>query len=1181
MLITNVTGNFFLKENDTATEMHLAVQEVDGTPIDLSAASKVEVVIGTLEGRYLTKTPTLLDKTGEFTFGLDEGDMLPTGDNLLEVHIFDNNNSKRVAPSKGHYKLKVQRTIGALGLTVTTYTLDYFLSEVNRILFGLPQFLARGEALADRMDVLIEESEQVLDEMYTATDDSRTATANSIEATAAAELATQDAQRATVEADTATAEAIQATTEADNATRDSIAQTQAANTATSGANAATMRANTAAGEAEFQAFQAENATVDAQDATRAANTATDNANIASSRANTAAGRADTATTSANNAANAANTAATEANTARDSANLAASLADGIATELRGYDNSIATFSLETRYLKHHPVRFDGSTYKAKVETQGNPLPVAPARSNEWFDLVAEKGEKGDMGTGINILGKVGSVSELPASGSPGDAYLIGVNIHIWDGDGWLDGGPIQGPQGEIGPQGEVGVGLQYSWNGSQLGVKRADESTYTYRDLQGPQGLKGDNAKIITLDFIIPATDGTQVDGNLINVHDYVYDAATDSIQFYQNSRILYPGEDFEMEDGTFRLLNWTGYDDPANVTFYIKVTRSVFDIDPVQSHATVVGALGYTPARSEDITQVVYDLEEADTRLTAQLEQVVINVKNFGAKGDGMYDDAPAIRAAYAHLKSLGGGTLYFPHPEVNYNIQSTVNHGGFSVGLVHDSDNISFQGASVAGGIRASVEMHAVIYAVTSAYYTSFDKIYISANNLANYCFASADNVYNPYMSVVNSRFYNAKEFAFKVATYVSNFTKCIFANSKGGFLITGTPENIATSTTINSCYALNNTEVGFKSNLLMYSTFNSCAADNMPNGIAYDLNGRGIVMNGCGAEKVRQVFRITSFRGFTINSFFGFNVGSTDSLNPTQHLFEFVTGLDASVSGIHIQNGSDRHYKYKLGLTQSSYGFENITVVDDSVRRHEAYFVPNYKFERPIKFVRGDETSKSETVTLNVDELTAHLSSIAHLEINHVYTIKLNDGVQNMPSKANEIFNMKGTGKLIIEGNSADRTLVKIVGAYQRLFLKNSSVSIEFKNLTIENRSSSGYNHIIDVDNCPNIVLNNVSLNNSGFNAGAAVLARNGSHIKLINGTLAEGAGSFGTGGVFKMFDFDSSSSIALDDGTAPPTAGAWQKGMKRINSSPNAGGFVGWICTTTARPGTWKGYGLIEA
>lgn len=848
MLITNVTGNFFLKENDTATEMHLAVQEVDGTPIDLSAASKVEVVIGTLEGRYLTKTPTLLDKTGEFTFGLDEGDMLPTGDNLLEVHIFDETNSKRVAPSKGHYKLKVQRTVGALGLTVTTYTLDYFLSEVNRILFGLPQLLARGEALADRMDVLIEESEQVLDEMYTATDDSRTATANSIEATAAAELATQDAQRATVEADTATAEAIQATLDADNATQASIAQTQAANDATSGADAATMRANAAAGEAEHQANQAENAAQDANNATLAANTATDNANAASSRANTSASRADTAATNANNAANAANTAATEANTARDSANLAASLADGIATELRGYDNAIVPFSLETRYLKHQTVRFDGSTYKAKVETQGNPLPVAPARSNEWFDLVAEKGEKGDMGTGISILGKVDTVSELPASGSPGDAYLIGVNIHIWNGDGWLDGGPIQGPQGEIGPQGEVGVGLQYSWNGSQLGVKRADESTYTYRDLKGEKGDKGDNAKIITLDFVIPATDTTQVDGNLINVHDYVYDAAADSIQFYQNSRILYPGEDFEMEDGTFRLLNWTGYDDPANVTFYIKVTRSVFDIDPVQSHATVVGALGYTPARSEDITQVVYDLEEADTRLTAQLAQTaqVVNVKSFGAVGDNVTDDSEAFEKAYDYAVT-NGLTLYIPNPSVEYKLSRPfkINTGIKIVGESKHKTVLNF--SSMPSGSVFEIAK------TTSTLNVEIESLYVKGNkSIGLFDIGSSD----PSKSLTDSHFRNIYARIFKLGikttrSWMNTFTNCRFHDCTQPFDF----ESQTNATHFDTCSFTTFSQQGKFSNCEGI-TFTGANISNITSAIGFTLFQSTVVMINPYFEHVQDV-------------------------------------------------------------------------------------------------------------------------------------------------------------------------------------------------------------------------------------------------------------------------------------------------------------------------------------
>ena len=37
-------------------------------------------------------------------------------------------------------------------------------------------------------------------------------------------------------------------------------------------------------------------------------------------------------------------------------------------------------------------------------------------------------------------------------------------------------------------------------------------------------------------------------------------------------------------------------------------------------------------------------------------------NVTNYGAKGDGVSDDGPAIRSATAALSARGGGTLYFP---------------------------------------------------------------------------------------------------------------------------------------------------------------------------------------------------------------------------------------------------------------------------------------------------------------------------------------------------------------------------------------------------------------------------------------------------------------------------------------------------------------------------------------
>ena len=46
-----------------------------------------------------------------------------------------------------------------------------------------------------------------------------------------------------------------------------------------------------------------------------------------------------------------------------------------------------------------------------------------------------------------------------------------------------------------------------------------------------------------------------------------------------------------------------------------------------------------------------------------------------------------------------------------------------------------------------------------------------------------------------------------------------------------------------------------------------------------------------------------------------------------------------------------------------------------------------------------------------------------------------------------------------------------------------------------------------------------------------------------------------------------------------GTAAPTSGTYAVGDQLINTSPTAGGNIGWVCTTAGTPGTWKSFGTI--
>jgi hypothetical protein len=73
--------------------------------------------------------------------------------------------------------------------------------------------------------------------------------------------------------------------------------------------------------------------------------------------------------------------------------------------------------------------------------------------------------------------------------------------------GWLDNPEqFKGDQGEQGIQGETGKSIEYTWNGTQLGIRIEGETDYTYVNLKGDKGDKGDTGK--SLEF---TWNGTQL----------------------------------------------------------------------------------------------------------------------------------------------------------------------------------------------------------------------------------------------------------------------------------------------------------------------------------------------------------------------------------------------------------------------------------------------------------------------------------------------------------------------------------------------------------------------------------------------------------------------------------------------------------------------------------------------
>lgn len=70
---------------------------------------------------------------------------------------------------------------------------------------------------------------------------------------------------------------------------------------------------------------------------------------------------------------------------------------------------------------------------------------------DFQNLKGEKGDRGDDGTSVKILGTKHSYNELPSSNNAnGDGYIIGENLYVWNGSTWVDVGQIKGPQGDPG-----------------------------------------------------------------------------------------------------------------------------------------------------------------------------------------------------------------------------------------------------------------------------------------------------------------------------------------------------------------------------------------------------------------------------------------------------------------------------------------------------------------------------------------------------------------------------------------------------------------------------------------------------------------------------------------------------------------------------------------------------------
>lgn len=90
-------------------------------------------------------------------------------------------------------------------------------------------------------------------------------------------------------------------------------------------------------------------------------------------------------------------------------------------------------------------------------------------------------------------------------------------------------------------------------------------------------------------------------------------------------------------------------------------------DIDEVIDARRPEGGEAYPTLRKR--------LDDEHEEVTAQLAHIAINVKKFGAKGDGVTDDTESIQNAIDHVLNNGGGTVFIPNGR--YRIAGYIEYG------------------------------------------------------------------------------------------------------------------------------------------------------------------------------------------------------------------------------------------------------------------------------------------------------------------------------------------------------------------------------------------------------------------------------------------------------------------------------------------------------------------------
>lgn len=229
------------------------------------------------------------------------------------------------------------------------------------------------------------------------------------------------------------------------------------------------------------------------------------------------------------------------------------------------------------------------------------------------------------------------------------------------------------------------------------------------------------------------------------------------------------------------------------------------------------------------------------------------INVKWFGAVGDGVHDDLPAFQAAIDYLPEAGG-KIVIPRPKKNYLFNTThPDYEDKQLVINKNSVELEFEtngDVEVDNGYLASgIEVDSVIFVEEGVRNFTVNKGYIHCKGVSKYGIKSEKFISR--IKIDKLRILQPKNEGIHAIAWMAYLSGVEVQNSGGsGFYVAGDVDNSVqgTSVSFQNCYSINAASSGFHVELMTYSSFTSCGVDHSP--IGYQLvrtKGFSLISNG----------------------------------------------------------------------------------------------------------------------------------------------------------------------------------------------------------------------------------------------------------------------------------------------------------------------------------------------